>query len=89
MVFQCPQAITANDSAAAGYPTWWYLFNASFPNTQAIPNLAAYHSSEIPIVFSTYVQTGVTAQEYALSNYMRVLGLDLPKIQWKDQAGMP
>jgi carboxylesterase type B len=71
LVFQCPQAITANESAAAGYPTWRYLFNASFPNTQAIPNLAAYHSSEIPIVFGTYPQTDVTAQESALSQYMR------------------
>jgi hypothetical protein len=34
LVFQCPQAITANESAAAGYPTWRYLFNATFANTQ-------------------------------------------------------
>lgn len=71
MVFQCPQAITANESAAAGYPTWRYLFNASFPNTQTIPNLAAFHSSEAPIVFGTYPQTNATAQESALGQYMR------------------
>lgn len=34
LVFQCPQAITANESAAAGSPTWRYLFNATFANTQ-------------------------------------------------------
>jgi len=71
LVFQCPQAITANESAAAGYPTWRYIFNASFANTQIIPNLAAFHSSEVPIVFGTYPQANATAQESALSQYIR------------------
>ena len=30
-----------------------------------------YHSSEIPIVFGTYPSVNVTAQQYALHNYMR------------------
>jgi acetylcholinesterase len=72
-----PQAIVANHSVAAGIPTWRYYFNATFPNTQPPftsalgMSLAAFHSSEIPMVFSTYLQTGTTAQEFALSNYMR------------------
>jgi carboxylesterase type B len=54
-------------------------FNASFPNTQWVPNGGVFHSSEIPIVFGTFADVNATeaqsmaptAQEYALSNYMR------------------
>lgn len=54
--FQCPSAIYANDSAAAGIPTWRYYYNATFANIQPIPgvNFGPYHASEIPIVFGTY-----------------------------------
>jgi len=69
--FQCPSAIEANASSAAGYPTWRYYFNASFPNTQAFPSGGVYHSSEIPIVFRNYPTQGTTAQEYALSQFMQ------------------
>ena len=69
--FQCPAAIEANNSAAAGYPTWRYYFNASFPNTQGFPGGGVYHSSEISIVFGTYPTTGTIAQEFALSQFMQ------------------
>lgn len=69
--FQCPQAAFANASATAGYPTWRYYFNATFPNTQAYPGLLAYHSSEIGIVFRTYPDVNVTTQEFALSSFMQ------------------
>ncbi|KXT17296.1 hypothetical protein AC579_520 [Pseudocercospora musae] len=69
-VFQCTQALWANASAAARIPTWRYYFNASFYNTQPAPNLGAYHSSEIPIVFGTFNRTNSTTQEYALSRTM-------------------
>lgn len=71
LVFQCPQALWANASATGGIPTWRYYFNASFINTQAYPDLGVYHSSEIPIVYSTYLPYNTTTQEYALSNAMR------------------
>lgn len=73
LVFQCPQAQWANASAAGGISTWRYYFNASFINTQAYPDLGVYHSSEIPIVYSTYSYNpeNTTTQEYALSNAMR------------------
>lgn len=71
IVFQCPQALWANASAAGGYDTWRYYFNASFINTQAYPDLGVYHSSEIPIVYSAYLPENTTTQEYALSNAMR------------------
>lgn len=69
--FQCPTAIEANASAAAGYPTWRYYYNASFPNTQGFPSGGVYHSSEIRIVFGTYPAAGITAQEYALGQYIQ------------------
>ena len=71
--FQCPAAIQANASAAAGYPTWRYYFNASFPDTQLFPSGGVLHSSEIRIVFDTYTYSTIpiTAQEYALSQFMQ------------------
>jgi hypothetical protein len=72
-----PQAIMANLSQAARIPTWRYYFNATFLNTQPAAaaavgvDLAAFHSSHIPLVFSTYPQVGATAQGFALSQYMR------------------
>ena len=70
-VFQCPQALWANATAEAGIPAWRYYFNASFANTQGYPDLGVYHSSEIPIVFSTYLPENATTQEGALSTSMR------------------
>lgn len=70
-VFQCSAAMLANATASIGIPSWRYYFNASFHNTQAYPNLGVFHSSEIPIVFSTYPRKNVTTQQYALSRAMR------------------
>ena len=71
VVFQCPAALFSNASAAAGIPTWRYYFNASFPNTQIIPGLGVFHSSEIPLVFGTYPPYNVTTQEFALASFMQ------------------
>ncbi|OQN98496.1 hypothetical protein B0A48_15757 [Cryoendolithus antarcticus] len=70
---QCPSAILARQVTHAGNASWRYIYNATFPNVSKTPhvNLGVYHSSEIPLVFSTYNKTTATAQEYALSNYMR------------------
>jgi carboxylesterase type B len=69
--FQCPEAQFANASAKSGIPTWRYYFNASFPNTQSFPGAGVFHASEIGIVFRTYPSLNLTAQEYALANYMQ------------------
>ena len=69
--FQCPAAHVANDSFAAGIPTWRYYYNATFANTQTFPDLGVYHSSEIPLVFGTYPQVNATAEEMRLSEYMQ------------------
>ncbi|KAF2852057.1 alpha/beta-hydrolase [Plenodomus tracheiphilus IPT5] len=70
-IFQCPAALWTNATASLGIPTWRYYFNASFTNTQAYPNLGAYHFSEIPIVFRTYDPANSTTQEYALAQFMQ------------------
>lgn len=69
-VFTCSEAAWAHASASIGIPTWRYLFNASFPNTQPYPNLGAYHSSEIYLAFGTYPRDDATTQEVALSTAM-------------------
>lgn len=71
LVFQCPQALWANATAAIGIPTWRYYFNASFYNTQKYPNLGAFHASEVPLVFGTYKRENTTTQEYALARYLQ------------------
>ncbi|KAJ4350897.1 hypothetical protein N0V95_004345 [Ascochyta clinopodiicola] len=71
LTFQCPAAFWANATASIGIPTWRYYFNASFSNTQAFPQLGAYHASEIPLVFRTYNKANTTTQEHALSSFMQ------------------
>lgn len=73
-VFQCTAGLWANASAAAGIPTWQYYFNASFSDTRPVPGIqarAAFHSSEIPMVFGNYPQNNVSVQEYALLKTMQ------------------
>ena len=70
-VFQCPAGLLANDSEKAGIPTWRYYFNATFANTQVVPDLGVYHSSEIGLVFGTYPKVNATAEEMNLSKYMQ------------------
>ncbi|KAF2713847.1 alpha/beta-hydrolase [Pleomassaria siparia CBS 279.74] len=67
----CPDALLTNATATSGIPAWRYYFNASFPNTQFLPDLGVFHASELWIVFGTYPLANATAQEAALSNYMR------------------
>jgi carboxylesterase type B len=71
LVFQCPQALWANATAAIGIPTWRYYFNASFANTQNYPQLGVFHASEVALVFGTYKRADTTTQEYALAKFMQ------------------
>lgn len=71
LVFQCPARRWALDTASTGIPAWRYYFNASFANTRPFPNLGAYHSSEIQLVFNTYSPAQVTTQEFALAETIR------------------
>lgn len=78
--FWCPTANVANSSATqAKVPTWRYLFNATFPNTQLFPGEGVYHSSEIVEVFGTYPVSGATPFEKSLSQYMQKAWADFAK----------
>ncbi|OAG05997.1 alpha/beta-hydrolase [Paraphaeosphaeria sporulosa] len=77
--FHCP-AVFLSNSSTRYVPTYRYLFNATFPNARLsnlpdnrwpVPAQLAYHSSEIPIVFSTYNLTGATREQKRLSETMR------------------
>lgn len=74
---RCPASVLAGQVTRAGSPAWTYIYNATFPNTEiavaaaAGIDLGVYHSSELPLVFSTYNATTSTPQQLALSNYMR------------------
>lgn len=74
-IFQCPQSLWAQASAATSIPTWRYYFNASFPNllTRANPTypLGAFHGSEIQVLFGTYPHENITVQQHALSHFLR------------------
>ena len=49
--FTCPAFLQAHGSYVAGYPSWRYYFNATFPNLQTFPNAGVYHASEIDLIF--------------------------------------
>jgi carboxylesterase type B len=83
-IFHCPAAFLANHSAIH-FPTWRYLYNASFPNIQIVPGFDAgvYHSSEIGLVFGTYGlftgNGGPTSNERQLSMVMQKAWADFAK----------
>ena len=76
-VFQCSAAVVVNQSVAAGFPTWRYFFNQSFPNINERAALAtigetnldleAIHGYEIAFVFGNFLGVVPTEQELALS----------------------
>ncbi|RDI89752.1 hypothetical protein Vi05172_g748 [Venturia inaequalis] len=79
--FTCVTSRESKISAEAGYPTWRYFFNASFPNTDFPPGSGAYHSSEIPFVFGN-LKTPVSPPSYeelSLSAIMQTTWADFAK----------
>ncbi|KAF2106947.1 Carboxylesterase [Lophiotrema nucula] len=75
--FHCP-AVWYGEASTKFKPTYRYLFNAVFNNTRAMTTQwpvqyqGAWHTSEIPIVFSTYNESTAEASEITLSNTMRM-----------------
>jgi carboxylesterase type B len=76
--FTCPAFLQAHGAYVAGYPSWRYFFNASFPNLQTFPNAGVFHASEIDLVFGTHgklpTATGSKPsppQEVALSQFIQ------------------
>ncbi|KAI1863818.1 uncharacterized protein JN550_009316 [Neoarthrinium moseri] len=74
-IWQCPTAQRTAYSVNNGVPTWRYRWFGAFPNTilSNDPPSGAYHTSELPILFGTVLQTVVasTPAENDISSYMR------------------
>ncbi|KAF2428248.1 alpha/beta-hydrolase, partial [Tothia fuscella] len=70
MSFTCITSHEARISTESGYPTWRYLFNASFPNIENSTRAGAYHGSEIQYVFGN-LPANATSDEISLSNNMQ------------------
>jgi len=77
--YLCTASLVANESSLAGFPTWQYLFNISFANTQLFPGAGVYHSSEITEVFGTYPRGDVDTKQEVLSRYMQKAWADFAK----------
>lgn len=73
--FLCPASELATLGQSKGSSVWRYLFSASFPNLQILPDLGAWHSSEIPSVYGTYDKQNAlgkaTQQQIQLSAFMQ------------------
>jgi len=73
--FNCPASLSAAGRAKAGVHTFRYRYEAVFPDISPRPDLRAYHSSEIPIVFGTFNASGSpaapTANEIKLSSFVQ------------------
>ncbi|KAJ6783124.1 hypothetical protein PWT90_07159 [Aphanocladium album] len=79
VVFTCPAARVARDSVGVKIPTWRYLYNASFPNTEIVHGDEAYHSAEIGPIFGTYPEKGATSFQDESSRMMQKIWADFAK----------
>ncbi|KAL4794267.1 Alpha/Beta hydrolase protein [Aspergillus venezuelensis] len=77
---QCNTQVHANDSKTAGLPSWRFLYNASFPNTEFFPGAGAYHASDISSLFGTYRKEGATHFQHELSRTVQKAYADFAKI---------
>ncbi|KAL3475162.1 Alpha/Beta hydrolase protein [Aspergillus californicus] len=70
-LMQCNTQLHANDTKSLGIPSWRFVFNASFPNTEFYPNAGAYHAIEVGFAFGTYRQEGATEFQHELSRALQ------------------
>ncbi|KAM5345650.1 hypothetical protein ACJ41O_011511 [Fusarium nematophilum] len=70
-VVQCKFKVLAEENVQVGIPTWRYLYNASFPNSEIFEGSGAYHTAEIEMVFGTYDRKGATEFQRELSRAMQ------------------
>jgi carboxylesterase type B len=72
--FICPSKLLTTFSALNGYPTWRYIYNATFANIDSYTGESSYgaaHGEELPSVFGTFPPNGTTAaQQQRLAEYM-------------------
>ncbi|KAL2841724.1 Alpha/Beta hydrolase protein [Aspergillus pseudoustus] len=78
-LMQCNTQVHANDTKRAGLDSWRFYFNASFPNTEFLPGLGAYHASEVAFFFGTYRTEGATAFQAKVSNALQTAYADFAK----------
>ncbi|KAK0557040.1 hypothetical protein OC844_005682 [Tilletia horrida] len=81
LIFTCPAKQEANDRATNGVPTWRYLYHGNWDNMNSgIPQLGAYHFSEVPVVFRTYpaaylsnpaIPVAIPEQQTQVSDWMQ------------------
>ncbi|KAL2797352.1 Alpha/Beta hydrolase protein [Aspergillus keveii] len=78
-LMQCPTQVHANDTKNLDYGSWRFYFNASFPNTEFLPGVGAYHASEIAFFFGTYRDQGATPFQAEVSNALQTAYADFAK----------
>ncbi|KAL3444275.1 Alpha/Beta hydrolase protein [Aspergillus insuetus] len=78
-LMQCNTQVHANDTKRVGLDSWRFYFNASFPNTEFLPGVGAYHASEIAFFFGTYRTEGATPFQAELSNALQTAYADFAK----------
>ncbi|KAJ6118230.1 alpha/beta-hydrolase [Penicillium samsonianum] len=74
-LFTCTTSALSQYARAHGYDVWRYHYSAVFPNLNTFPDAGAYHTSEIPQVWGTYMMSNqlgdATPTQEALSMYMQ------------------
>ncbi|KAL3462480.1 putative carboxylesterase hlo [Aspergillus heterothallicus] len=70
-LMQCNTQVHANDTKRAGLDSWRFYYNASFPNTDFIPGIGAYHASEVSSFFGTYRQEAATPFQAEVSSTLQ------------------
>ncbi|KAI0275867.1 Alpha/Beta hydrolase protein [Russula aff. rugulosa BPL654] len=68
IVFRCPAKLWSDAFVSSGISSVYrYTYGATFANLQPIPNLGAYHTSELPILFGTFNKSTASPAEVELS----------------------
>lgn len=67
----CPTKFITDDSISVEIPTWRYLYNASFPNSEIFEGSGSYHGSDLDMVFGTYDKKNATPFQKVLSRDMQ------------------
>ncbi|KAJ7293795.1 carboxylesterase [Mycena rebaudengoi] len=72
-VFQCPAQLWSNAAVGAGVSNVFrYTYGAVFADLQLFPGAGAWHSSELPEIFGTFLPSA-TESEIALSQTMETI----------------
>lgn len=78
-IMHCNSKTYAEESKAAGLNSWRYYYNGSFPGTDPLPGLGAYHSAEISVLFETYAHEKATESQKELNRVMQKAWADFAK----------